>query len=94
MWLLLRNNNLSMLRLSKVGESPTDPLEQRVKALERSLSTQEAFAGELSEQLDNVVQKNEEVTRVAKDMITELGRALREELRALANEVIQVREIA
>ncbi|KDP43639.1 hypothetical protein JCGZ_22953 [Jatropha curcas] len=39
---------------SKVGESPTDPLERRIRALERSLSTQETLVGELSEQLDNV----------------------------------------
>ncbi|KDP24402.1 hypothetical protein JCGZ_26608 [Jatropha curcas] len=68
-------------------------MEQRVRALEQSMNSQEAFVGELSEQLDNVVQENEEITRAAKDMILELGVALRQELQALANEVTEVRGI-
>ncbi|KDP34416.1 hypothetical protein JCGZ_12697 [Jatropha curcas] len=57
-----------------------DPVEQKIVALRRSLSTQEAIVGELSEQIDNIVQENEEITQAAKGMITELGKALLEEL--------------
>ncbi|KDP34417.1 hypothetical protein JCGZ_12698 [Jatropha curcas] len=64
-----------------------DPVEQKIVAFERSLSTQEAIVGELSEQIDNTVQENEEITRAAKGMITELGRALREELQALVGRI-------
>ncbi|KDP40887.1 hypothetical protein JCGZ_24886 [Jatropha curcas] len=75
-------NSTRMLKLikkrgkSKARTSPMDHVEQRLTALEQSLSSQEPIVGELSEQIDNVVQENEEIIRAAKCMIIELGRSL------------------
>ncbi|KDP32219.1 hypothetical protein JCGZ_13826 [Jatropha curcas] len=75
---------------SKARTPPMDPVEQKLIALEQSLSPQEAIVGELSEQIDNIVQENEKITQAAKGMITELGRALQEELQALIGRMTEV----
>lgn len=51
-------------------------MEEMLVALEWPLSAQETM-GELSKQLDNVIEENKETTRAAKDIITEVERALK-----------------
>ena len=79
---------------SKGGTSPTDPMERRITTLERSMRAQEAVISELSEQIDNAVQESGEIARAAKEMIAVFGKALKEEMQALANEVNELRQYA
>lgn len=69
---------------SKARASPTDSMEKRIVVLEHALAAQEGVVGELSEQIDNVMQENKEITRATKGIIVELVRSLEGIIHSLA----------
>lgn len=75
------------------SKAPTrEPIESRVAGLERSLANVTTTIGELSDQVDNLIHENVEITKAAKTMIEELGRSFRGELRSLTQEFVDLRK--
>ncbi|KAI4313258.1 hypothetical protein L6164_026249 [Bauhinia variegata] len=70
------------------GES----LEPRVASLESHMEGVRTSVGELSDQIENLILENREISRVAKAMIEELGRTFRGELRSLTQDLYDLQK--
>ena len=69
-----------------------ETMESRVADLERGLANVTMTVGELTDQVDNLIHENLEITWAAKSMIKELGSAFKGELRSLTQEFNDLRK--
>jgi hypothetical protein len=63
---------------SKVPAKET--MESRVVGLERSITNVSSAVGDLSDQVDNLIHENAEITRAARSMIEDLGRTFEDRI--------------
>ena len=82
----------SQSKRSKSKAPTREPMESRVAGLEKDLATATSTIGELSDQVDNLIHGNSEITMAARAMIDELGKSFTGELRSLKDEVKELRK--